>query len=58
VIPKTGFIRAALTGPGHKWHQRPGLPERTLPDWTIDKCDLITKEEFVVMLHFECKVRG
>jgi hypothetical protein len=58
VIPKTKFIRVALTGLGHRWHQRPTLRGRTLPNWKIDKCNPITKEVFVLMLPFECKVRG
>jgi hypothetical protein len=35
-----------------------GLRGRTLPDWTIDKCNHITKEEFVLMQPFGCKVQG
>jgi hypothetical protein len=58
MTPKTGFIRAALTGLGHERHQRPGLRGWTLLDSTIDKCNPITKEEFVRMLPFRCKAWG
>jgi hypothetical protein len=58
VSPRSVFVRAALTRPSLGWHRKLGLWRPTLPYWDIDKCNPVTKEEFVLMLPSGCKVRG